>query len=1163
MATIFGGDGLEHTSVKIDQSSLSRPIVIGVGASAGGLEAIHLFLSGLPDQHGLIIVLIQHLDPDHESLMPELIAAKTKSPVHSVKNEMTAKPGHIYLIPPGFEMEIHRFKLKLKRFDSPRGLRRPIDTFFKSLAASHAENGVAVILSGTGSDGSEGAREVKGAGGLVFVQDPEQAKYDGMPMSVLNHNCEDAVIKSEEILYLIHDYFDFRIGVEPGLLDDTSFIERVTRHVKLQTGHDFKDYKPGTILRRIAVRMSVLGLASTTDYLKYLVERKEEADLLFRDLLINVTSFFRDPQFFEVLQRDVIATVVSEAEEDEDIRVWIAGCSTGEEAYSVGILILQELERVSKTNKVAIFGTDIDEQALTIARAGRYSALSCEAVPDQYLERYFRPLGDDFEIGSELREVVRFSRHSFIKDPPFSKLDIVSCRNVLIYMNEYLQETALRVFHYGLDEDGFLFLGSSENPKKTASYFKEFNTHCRMFRRLPGRANPLNLGSMSDATNLRVPAVSKKSERNQKFTVFEKAINDSYLPPHLHLSPNFEVIYSSEKVTRFLAVKAGMIRIGIFDFIKPELETIMRRLLRKLRKADEAVTGEWQGELGGQQERLVIDIRKLADTTILVVINDKLMLRDEKILTEFSNNTTPDSYVRDLEIELDEAKIAVQSTVEELETSNEELKSSNEEMMSMNEELQSGNEELTTINDELQAKVRELHQANLDLNNFVSSARVATVFLDEGLRLRSYTPEAEAYFSFAPGDIGRLMDDLNSTIDKDALLTLCAQTIEDKVEREGEFISKEGGFYIAAQVMPYSPEGKDTSGVVFTLLDVTELREAVDEADKLRAVAEDRLSEVEQIYKGSHVAMALISPEMKFLKLNEKLAEMTGEPFELHVDRPINDIIPSLTERATELVNEAIKTRKPISSETLTGFVKSAPDIVRTWESDWVPYHIGDKLIGVNVNFRDITKELETSKRLRHVLLELDHRVKNMLANVLSIIKRAGAEAASDDGVYETLHNRIMALSKTHALLTSERWSSAGLHSIVVPETVDVFGEDRIKLSGPDLRVNAETTLALGMVVHELATNAAKYGALSVPDGVLSIEWNRVIKAKSDKLTLVWEESGGPNVKEPAKKGFGTKLIYASIEGTLQGKLHADWKTDGVRFEFDLDFAAVSSLEKV
>ncbi len=1137
--------------------------MVGVGASAGGLEAIHLFLTGLPDTHSLIIVLIQHLDPDHESLMPELIAAKTKSPVHSVKNGMSAEPGHIYLIPPGYEMELQSYKFKLTRFDSPRGLRRPIDTFFKSLAKSHGENGVAVVLSGTGSDGSEGAREVKGAGGLVFVQDPKQAKYDGMPQSVLNHNCEDAVTKSEEIIFLIRDYFNFRIGIEPGLLDDNTFLERVTRHVRIQTGHDFLDYKPGTILRRIAVRMSVLGMASTSDYLKYLVERKEESELLFRDLLINVTSFFRDPQFFETLQREVISEVVGSADEDDDIRVWVAGCSTGEEAYSIGILILEELERLNKSNKVAVFGTDIDEQALTIARAGRYSGLSCEAVPAQYLERYFRPLGDDFEIGTELREIVRFSRHSFIKDPPFSKLDIVSCRNVLIYMNESLQETALRVFHYGLVEGGFLFLGSSENPKNTTAYFAEANAHSRLFHRLPGRAKPLNLGALSGAASLRLPTIVKKVDRTEKFTIFEKALFDQYLPAHLHLSHNFEVLYSSDRAIRFLSMKPGTTRTGVFDFIAPELETIMRRLLRQIKKGEATVSGEWQGKIAGQQERIAIDIKRLADSTVLIVLRDQLVLRDEKVLTNYANDMSSDTYVRELEIELDEAKQAVQATVEELETSNEELKSSNEEMMSMNEELQSGNEELTTINDELQAKVRELHQANLDLNNFVSSARVATVFLDEALCLRSYTPEAEAYFSFAPGDIGRLMDDLNSVIDKDELLGLCAKTVKDKAERESEFITKDGTTYVTAHIMPYSPEGKGTRGVVFTLLNVTELREAIMEADKLRGIAEDRLNEVEQIYKSSHVAMALISPEMHFLKLNEQFADLTGEPLDLHVQRHMRDIVPSLAEKAEELVKRVIETGKPISGERLTGSIKSEPDVVRTWESDWVPYLFGERLIGVNVNFRDITEELETSKRLRQVLLELDHRVKNMLANVLSIINRAGAEAASDDEVYQTLHNRVLALSKTHALLTTEHWSSAGLHSIIVPETVDIFGAERIKISGPDLRVNAETTLALGMVIHELATNAAKYGALSIDGGTVEVEWNRVIKAKSDKLTLSWLEKGGPTYKKPTKQGFGSKLIKASIEGTLGGKLDVDWKPDGVLVGFELDFATVSSLEQV
>ena len=459
-----------------------------------------MFLKGLPEDHGMVLVLVQHLDPDHVSLMPELVANKTKSPVHSVEDNMAVEPGHIYLIPPGYEMELRDGHLRLEEFKSPRGLRRPIDRFFRSLARECGESAVAVVLSGTGSDGADGAREVKGAGGLVFVQDPRQAKYDGMPQSVLDLSGADVMSKAEEIIEVVRDYYNLRTDAQYAQSDDDEFLGRIMRHVRFRTGHDFADYKKGTMLRRVAVRMSVLNISSPGGYLRYIAEHKEEADLLFRDLLINVTSFFRDREHFEALNGEVIPHIVETCEEHGEIRVWVAGCSTGEEAYSLAMLFAEEVERTKRASKVVVFATDIDEAALAKARTGVYSDSISEKVPANLLERYFRPRNDGYEVGPQLREMVRFSRHSFVKDPPFSKLDLVACRNVLIYFKENLQETAIKVFHYALVEDGFLFIGPSENPRTIPERFTEVVPHARIFRRRPGVAKALNLGAMSAST---------------------------------------------------------------------------------------------------------------------------------------------------------------------------------------------------------------------------------------------------------------------------------------------------------------------------------------------------------------------------------------------------------------------------------------------------------------------------------------------------------------------------------------------------------------------------------------------------------------------------------------------------------------------------------------
>ena len=1138
----------------------NKLVVVGVGASAGGLEAFQQFLTGLPNNHKFVVALVQHLDPNHESLMPELISARTQTPVHSATDGMTVTPGHIYLIPPGFQMEIEGAQLKLSEFERPRGLRRPIDRFFESLAKSHGENAVAVILSGTGSDGSEGAREVKGAGGMVFVQDPREAKYDGMPQSAIDKGAVDVVVKAGEIIDVIRDCFDMRSGINPDLIDDDTFIERIMRHVRFQTGHDFVGYKQGTLLRRIAIRMSVQNITAPADYLRHLIENKREAELLFQDLLINVTSFFRDPAHFEKLQRDIIPEIVERTEPDGEIRIWVAGCSTGEEAYSLGVLLSEEISRTKHQCKVVIFATDIDEKALAHARMGRYSDSIATAIPAEFLERYFRPTSDGYEVGNQLRETVRFSRHSFIKDPPFSKMDLISCRNVLIYMKDVLQEASMRVFHYGLNEGGFLFLGPSENPSSVAEYFDEFSSRSRIFVRLPGPSKPLNLGAFTEVTRVSLPKILPETGLTHGTTHIQQSLIDHHLPPHIHIDRNGEVIFSSDEAAKYLSLRPGRIKTGIFDIIGPELETVVRRLVRTVEKNRKMASAEFQGEIAGAEQRIILTIEKLIDGTLLLVAKDQLDIRNDLDIQPNAQDSAHDEYIRQLEIELDEAKRAVRSTVEELETSNEELKSSNEEMMSMNEELQSGNEELTTINDELQEKVRELNQVNLDLSNFVDSARVATVFLDEGLHLRSYTPEAETYFNFKKSDVGRKLDDLNSILNQEEILELCRETAGDRQERESELISKDGNIYVSARIMPYNPDDQGTKGVVFTLVDNTNLKKSLRRVEHQNQIAEQRLHELEQLYQTSPNALALIGADLKYIRLNKQMAEINGEPVSMHINRSVRDIIPALADETEKTVTQVLKTQQPVSGLRIMGNTKSEPDVQRVWESDWNPFISKGEVLGVTVQIREVTREIEMAERLTALMQELEHRMKNTLATVSALVNRAESNIDDQEDAFETLKSRIQALSRTNALLTAEQWSSANLSDIITPETVDVYGDERVQLSGPEMRVNAQAALALGMVFHELATNSAKYGALSKSKGTTDIEWHRVNDKNGDRLVINWLENGGPAVKKPETKGFGSQLLTSTLNGRLGGDFSIDWRKKGVIIKMELDYDEVSAI---
>ncbi|KIN70976.1 CheBRA [Sulfitobacter noctilucae] len=1137
-----------------EKLATDSPVIVGIGASAGGLEAFQSLLTGLPDEHELVIVLIQHLDPNHESLMPELVAAKTKSPVHSVTDGMKVETGHIYLMPPGYEMEISGRTLKLADFESPRGLRRPIDRFFNSLAAEHGDHAAAVVLSGTGSDGANGARELKGKGGLVLVQDPSQAKYDGMPRGVMDLGGADVVANSEEIIDVVRDYFNLRVDREGAFGSDEEFLLRILRHVRFRTGHDFSEYKNATMLRRIAVRMSVLNITKPEEYLKYIVETKSEGDLLFRDLLINVTSFFRDADHFETLKKSVIPELVDAAEEHGELRIWVAGCSTGEEAYTIGMLVAEEISRVKKPCHAVIFGTDIDEQALHTARQGLYPDTLVDSIPPALLERYFKPVKDGYEVGAQLREMVRFSRHSFIKDPPFSKLDLVSCRNVLIYLKDSLQVLSNRIFHYALREDGYLFLGPSENPKDLGNLFSEVAARARIFKRRPGPSKTLNLGRLSVTVMNRPSAAAERANAEPDPSDAERIILDEFAPAYLQVDVDGKVTFASQNAKKYLSVRGGAITTDLFQFVSPELEATFRRLSRLKATDDHAAEYEFQGKIGDQQQRLIVSARATPDGGQLFVIKDNLQLLERRPSASGDTNDNQESYIRQLESELDDARQAVRTTVEELETSNEELKSSNEEMMSMNEELQSANEELTTINDELQEKLRELNLANINLKSFEKSARIATVFLDGELNLLRYTTEATEYFSFSASDIGRPMTDLNSVLEEDDLLDLCALTVSDKQERDAEFQTKDGDVSLSVRIMPYAPEGGQSLGVVFTLQNVTELRDAIKGAHDAKSIAEVRMEEVEQIYSASPIAMGLVDTQMRYVRLNSKLAEINGMAIENIIGRTIREVIPAVAEHTESLVKKVLETETPILGERVRGSTLFDPDNRRVWESDWTPFYSSGELTGVSFTVRDITEEVDVADNLRLIMGELEHRVKNMLSNVTALVNRASREATTDSEVFKTLSDRVRGLANTHALLTSESWSSASLEDIIRPETVDIYGEERVTLSGPNIKVTSEATLALGMAIHELSTNAAKYGAFSVPEGHVTISWSRINDAESDRLVINWVETGGPKVERPEKLGFGSQLISSTLTSNLDGDFEKSWEPSGLRVVIKLGF---------
>ncbi|RHZ96153.1 PAS domain S-box protein [Cereibacter sphaeroides] len=1147
------------------ESAADRDLVLlGIGASAGGLEAFQSLLGALRPTDRFALILVQHLDPEHESLLPELLSKRTRLPVQSIEDGMEIESGNVYLIPPAFGLDIRGRVLKLVPFEAPRGLRRPIDSFFQALAREHGSNAAGVILSGTGSDGSNGVRAIKEAGGLVFAQDPKDARYDGMPRSAIGTGAVDLVLPAAEMIGVLRDFHDRASGIAPTIESDAEFIEKVVRNVRYRTGHDFSGYKSGTLLRRITLRMSVLGLTEPGDYLRELVQNRGEADRLFRDLLINVTSFFRDPAAFDALARVAIPGILEEKGRGDELRVWVPGCSTGQEAYTVAMILADAMTRLDVRARLCVFGTDIDEDALALARRAQYPNSIASEVPPQFLERYFTPTRHGFEVRGELRDMVRFSSQSLVKDPPFSRLDLITCRNLLIYFNHELQELAQRVFHYALRPGGFLMLGPSETAKAEGDPFVNVVPEHRIYRRNDALARSLDLprgfrsiSLASEATHDALP--------EQIFGLpyaAAEALVVRHVPPFLLIGPQDEVTRVGAGAERFVRLNPGTASLGIRALILPELEQPLKRLLTGSGLAGGSFR-QTRVELSrdGEAQEVTIGCETLSNGLRLVTFGTIASPTSGSAADPDTRIVLDEAYVSQIEDELEEARLMVRTTVEELETSNEELKSSNEEMMSMNEELQSANEELSTTNEELQTKLAELAEVNADLANFMSSTQIATVFLDRELRLRSFTPEAATWFRFVEQDRGREITDIRARLDIGTIADVCRRVMAEGPAEEVAMVSTDGESEVIVRFAPYRSSSGDRGGVVFSIFDVTAVTRFARAAEEASADARASAEEIEELYLGSPGAMGLVDRDFRYLRANPKMADFSGLPNENLIGRSISEVHPDVAGRMVASVRRVFDSGEPVLRQVVRGTTPADPDVPRVWEIDWYPVHRSDGVRAVGFNVTDVTRLLELQADLRRIMRELQHRVKNMLSNVIALVNRARREQGDPQEILETLAQRIRALANTHNLLTSENWASTSLSDIFALELLNVYGEERVTLRGPEMRLNARATLSLGMVIHELATNASKYGAFSRPEGRVSVRWSRVDEGEGEEFRLVWQESGGPTVNPPSREGFGTQLMRSMVEGSFYGSIESNWEPAGLRLVVALPWNAATEVD--
>ena len=1019
------------------------PLVVGIGASAGGIPALEGFFRQLPDDSGMVFIIVTHLSPDRRSLLHEVIGRYTSTPVHVAEDGAEIHANNVYIMPEGKILTLHGRRLRLRADDPVHRERKPIDVLFASLAENEGENAVGIVMSGGDGDGTLGIKAIKERGGITMAQtsDGSGPRNPEMPHSAMASGLidfADPVERMPQRLLQLRNGNDALDILADGEQDRHRLGEAeqvqadIARLLRSHTGHDFSGYKSKTFMRRVARRMKVVQLDTIEAYETRLKDDSAEVIALFRDLLINVTNFFRDTDAFAALKAQVIPQLFAGRGADETIRLWVPGCATGEEVYSLGILMREQMDGLEIVPKVQIFATDIDDEALSAARAGRYpDALLADIAPER-LKRFFRRDGASLVVSKEVREMCIFSPHSVIADPPFSRMDLVSCRNLLIYLGSELQGRVIPIFHYALKPGGFLFLGTSEGVSRHSDLFTPLDKQHRIFqsrdhggpRRLPIALDPSAPRGRQDLAERSTDAAGVQLRQRVEMRVL-----DRHAPAHVAITHDGEILYFSSNTSRYLEMPRGAPNRQIFDLARRDLRADLRAALRQAmetgRPAGRQVLMLEHGSETGSMVGLTIEPLDRSDGSeglFLVLFTPLGEWRQPVEAGSFEAGAIETEAA--LERELRDLRERLQSTVEEYETALEELKSSNEELVSVNEEaqstneeleasreeMQSLNEELSTINGELATSVEHLDRTNTDLRNLYAATQIATVFLDRDLVIRNFTPAAGLFFNIRETDVGRPLTDLAGALLYPEIEVQVREVFRTNEGIERRLTPDDDGQHFLVRLVPYRNRDDAVGGVVVTLVDISSLAQA------------------------------------------------------------------------------------------------------------------------------------EAQQKV--LIAELNHRVKNMLSVVISIANSTRKNSSSVELFFERLSGRLHGMARAYSLLSESDWTKVAIRDLVRAEA-DAFGAKRIVADGPKVALPPERALSLGMVIHEMATNAAKYGALSNDAGQVDVSW----QVENDQLRLNWIERDGPTVHSPERKGFGLVLIEGQVKSQMGGEIEVKFLREGFVLE--------------
>ena len=1156
-------------------------VVLSITASAARTSSLeHLLTEFDLNPATAAVVVLQYREALDENAFFSVMKSAGKK-ITRLDSDGPIRSGEIYLVEPDMIVTIAGGKFDVRPSNGSAGERGTIDSFLVALAREEQFSCVAVALAGTDGDGTLGFKTIKETGGLALAEENEESQSGELAHSNSPAAIADIILPIQDLVKRLDDTVgqllrkNGKEGPQRDSSDVRSALSTIATVLRNKTGHDFHGYKEGTFMRRIQRRMQVLQIEELEKYALAIRDDPEEAQQLFNDLLIGVTQFFRDTREFELLEREIVPKLFKDKTREDHLRVWVVGCSTGDEAYSIGILLREHMAHLEQVPHIQIFATDLDGRALASARAGRYAEDIARTMSPERLARWFIKEGNTYCVVKELREMCIFSQHSIIKDAPFSRLDLISCRNLLIYLDADMQDRVIPLFHFALKPGGALFLGNSENVSRHTSLFAAVEGRSRIYRRVENGRRTLPDFPFTATDRHIVPHASTEvRSRSIEAGLARRAerLAERHSPAYVIVDDGYNVLHFSGRIGQFIDPAGGAASLHLFQLIHPDLRLDLRTALgRAADEGNSTIAGNVL--MGTNGHRILVDLivepmREGASQGFFILFKEGAAVTEHAAVS--SNDASEQT--RRLRDELQTTKDRLQATVEELESTNEELKSSNEEYQSLNEELQSANEELetskeelqsvneelTTVNGELAHRVQELTRATSDLKNFLESTQIATIFLDNELKVTNYTPAVAELFHLVDSDLGRPIAHIKSRIDYEELADDVRRVLRTLAPIEREVAGPEAHYMV--RVLPYRSVDNFIAGAVVTFVDITE-RQKAEEArrrseERFRAIVEsvrdyaiyiaDSKGRIEEWLQGAEAifgwsAQEAVGQDASILDTPEDrtVAAFEKELMETKDRGSASNIRWHLRKDGRRVFIEGTAQALRDSHGNFRGIIKIGQDITERKKAE------------------EALKQSEAHSKL--LLAELQHRVRNTLAVIRSIARRTARMSSSVDDFATHLDGRLNAFARVQSSVTRNPTVGIDLSNLILDELHAAGARDgeNLTLDGPQIRLRPKAAELFGLAIHELTTNAIKYGALATEAGKIKVSWT--VSTKSPPaLEFIWSETGlRSKPKAPNRRGFGSEIIEHTIAYELDARTSLDMEASGIRCRIVVPFSEI------